>query len=283
MMGFPAPNPAVFQHMAALSASSQQNYFPSVADSQAALPIQQHHLPAVSPHDSQVEVEQSNYSWNDAGVPDTSFLMSRPVSDAWSFDGLSLHDNNVLHSDHNHVPAESCYESITSSDEDAGPPTPNFLPIQQFDDLPAPAAKSDPESSLVLSSSVSRNGDELVGMGLYSEPDLIIEQHPAYGRTGKGLKLEETFTPSSENEDQEGDDEDGQEEEEEEEDGDDAEGDDVKESSRSGHVQPSTDMSQKSFLFDADEFDSASDGMAACQPVAATSHPAGVGYAYGWI
>lgn len=117
------------------------------------------------------------------------------------------------------------------------PPTPdNFLPIQH----PEPAFS--PEESIPyhpLEDNESDDGEELIGMGLYDTPE--ISKSPAADPqldnyralmmssllgsgyvpprraepTGKGLKLEETWSPPSDDEDQDDDEQDGEGEDEE--------------------------------------------------------------------
>lgn len=110
-------------------------------------------------------------------------------------------DSSPVHSYNNWsgVPAAVGFDITT-------PTTPDFLPIQH---PPHPAASSDryPSSQLTKQSS-----KELVGMGLYDNPDSsptfgsVGEPHPYFFRsqsdaypllqpTGKGLKLEETWQP----------------------------------------------------------------------------------------
>ncbi|KAK2754517.1 hypothetical protein FQN54_006918 [Arachnomyces sp. PD_36] len=94
---------------------------------------------------------------------------------------------------------DAAYYSSRSS---AASLTPDILPIQKFDDEP-PTPPTLPQRSDPL-------GDELVGMGLYDEPESpsYDPEHefmmradgtvvPVPRPAGKGLKLEETFVPSS--------------------------------------------------------------------------------------
>lgn len=133
-------------------------------------------------HDtSQVEVE-STAAW-DGGLPDLATI-SQPLSDGWPFDMMPLNDN---------IPSMdgTGHDSVPSSGIITGPSTPDLLPFQ------APEAQSEPDLSLETSDSE----DELVGMGLYNQP----ESFPGSGQgmLGRGLKLEETFTPSSDDDDKE--------------------------------------------------------------------------------
>lgn len=95
---------------------------------------------------------------------------------------------------------DTAYYSSRSS---AASLTPDVLPIQKFDDEP-PTPPSLPQKPEAL-------GDELVGMGLYDEPESPASYDPEHEfmmradgtvvpvprPAGKGLKLEETFVPSN--------------------------------------------------------------------------------------
>ena len=87
------------------------------------------------------------------------------------------------------------------------PSTPDFLPIQH-----PPAVNSNQQGGSQLT---KRSSKELVGMGLYDDPDSStsfstvgeplqyflrsqFETYPTYQAPGKGLKLEETWQPPSE-------------------------------------------------------------------------------------
>ena len=102
------------------------------------------------------------------------------------------------------------------SNATTAPPTPDFLPIQNFS----------PSSAIAGMTTSAPNPDatELVGMGLYDPPSPpqaatvlngAILALPIRTGAGKGLKLEETFQPSTAEEE---DDDDEEEEEEDEED-----------------------------------------------------------------
>ncbi|OKL58210.1 hypothetical protein UA08_06555 [Talaromyces atroroseus] len=100
-----------------------------------------------------------------------------------------------------------CHESVASADDPTAPPTPDQNP----QDCPPSGVK----------------GDDLVALGLYDEPQPLSFSSALLGggyddfachRTGKGLKLEETFTPTPEADDEDdedadadADDEDGEE------------------------------------------------------------------------
>lgn len=104
----------------------------------------------------------------------------------------------------------SFYETVPSSDGYTVPSTPDLLPAQPLD--------IESESQPQPASNNRKSEDELVGMGLYSDPE-ASGANSLLGISGRGLKLEETFTPSSENEAEEPDskdeDDDGEEENEE--------------------------------------------------------------------
>ncbi|RHZ43483.1 uncharacterized protein CDV56_102562 [Aspergillus thermomutatus] len=188
--------------------------------------------------------------------------MAPPISEGWSFDMMSM-NSSIPSAD----VAGSNYESAPSS----GPPTPNFLPIQQFDEPDAVEEK--PE-------------DELVGMGLYSHPDASLNGSLT-GLSGKGLKLEETFTPSpddeTENQDADGEDDDLQETAEKQ------AGDslDVRQPQLGPqtHDQPvksAQNMLNKSFFFDDDGGLDQDGGVVPQQFFSLESRPC-LNYAYGWI
>jgi hypothetical protein len=112
------------------------------------------------------------------------------------------------------------------------PPTPeNFLPIQH----PEPAFSA--EESIPyhpLEDNESDDGEELIGMGLYDTPEILksptadhqLDNYRAFMMssmlgsgyvpprraepTGKGLKLEEGWTPPSDDEDEDDDEQDGE-------------------------------------------------------------------------
>ena len=216
-----------------------------------------------------------------------------PTSESMGWDGSSYYDYTTMNSSafdpwavdlltpaSNIPPAETAcpsYASVPSPGEISGPSTPDFLPIQQFEDEPVLDKKpiGQPEE------------EELVGMGLYSQPG-SAQNSLQQGVLGKGLKLEETFSPS----------EDGDE------DADaDAESDDdedhppspqpqqsvpepVSTSSRSAWAVPkqtskhALNLLQKSFFFDHDESDQSP--LTATQPFATHTQPC-MTYGYSWI
>lgn len=102
-------------------------------------------------------------------------------------------------------------ESIPSPDELTAPPTPDVFPSQHFETN----SELRPE---VPAKSVSQ-GDELIGMGLYDEPETISMENSLLGGTnayqeitGKGLKLEETFSPAPDKDEDEEEEEEDEEE-----------------------------------------------------------------------
>jgi hypothetical protein len=103
------------------------------------------------------------------------------------------------------------HESVASADDLTAPPTPDQLP-------------QDSRHSGVIARDTAK-GDDLVALGLYDEPEPLSFSSTLLGggdfachRKGKGLKLEETFTPVPEADDEDdedadadADDEDGEE------------------------------------------------------------------------
>lgn len=150
---------------------------PSTSYSLSGLPLSDEPLSTMAPFlpmDDGSQVEPS--AW-DGSVPDLS--TTSHLSDAWSFDMMSMNNNMPS------LDATSGYDSVPSSGEVTGPPTPDLLPMQPFE----------PETQ--------EDEDELVGMGLYNQPESFNGSV-----LGKGLKLEETFTPSSPNNTKDGEDDD---------------------------------------------------------------------------
>ncbi len=240
-------------------------YFPTYTDMQDSLSFQQQ-TPSLPMAGSQVEP----ITW-DTTVDFDYSGMTQPASDAWSLDMLSM-ANNI-------PPAETTcpsYASVPSPGEMSGPSTPDFLPIQQFDDEPASTQKK-----------ASKPEEELVGMGLYSQPSNALGQ--MHQETlGKGLKLEETFSPSDDEDDEV-----------------DAEGEVDEEAGDLRSTQPeltqqaqlpmaqysnlpipkqsskqALNLLHKSFFFDHDDADQ--HGMAAAQPSASLNQPC-MTYGYGWL
>jgi len=82
------------------------------------------------------------------------------------------------------------------------PPTPEGFPIQPFDNILGDSAD--------ILSTKTPPGEELVGMGLYDGPEevaLCVELNSDVLANGKGLKLEETFSPPPVPEEEDDDDE----------------------------------------------------------------------------
>ncbi|CAG8096737.1 unnamed protein product [Penicillium salamii] len=244
--------------MTADSTFSPNNYFPVYSEMQEDLPLPQQ-TPALSMAGSQVEP----MGW-DSAMPDFSAM--NPTSDNWSMEMLSMGTNIP-------PPETNCpsYVNVPSPGEMSGPSTPDFLPIQQFED---------PFQSPVETKKAGKGEEELVGMGLYSQPNGTLAKAPQ-SKPGTGLKLEETFTPSDEDKDAEGEE--------------DIECEEQQPSpqplSRDEPLQMPSQSSffpkqskqtlnllQRSFFFDQDEDQQAM----AAQPFANLNQPC-QNYGYGWI
>lgn len=238
-------------------------YFPAYSDLQDSMPFQQQ-TSSLSMAGSQVEP----ITWDTTANTDYS-AMYQP-SDTWSLDMLSM-ANNI-------PPAETTcpsYASVPSPGEMSGPSTPDFLPIQHFDDDQSFTQKK-----------AGKPEEELVGMGLYSQPNAPGQVHQE--TPGKGLKLEETFSPSDDEDDEA-----------------DAEGEVDEEVNVSGSTQPqfspqeqlpmaqhsnfpipkqsskqALNLLHKSFFFDHDDSDQ--HAMAAAQPFTNLNQPC-MTYGYGWV
>ncbi|KAJ5939063.1 hypothetical protein N7466_002197 [Penicillium verhagenii] len=235
---------------------SPDSYIPFYLDTHDAMPLQ-HTIP-----NSQVE----SMAWDTASNHIDMSTMSQTTSDGWSLDMLSMA---------NIPPAETTcpsYASVPSPGELSGPSTPDFLPIQQFD---SPASVQEKKQG--------KPEEELVGMGLYSQPDGSMSQSQQ-GILGKGLKLEETFSPSDDEKDDGSEDED----------------DDVNElepvpqqiipqqpapmpqqnvSMPRQYAQPALNLLHKSFFFDHDDMDQQTMPSA---PFASLNQSC-MSYGYGWI
>lgn len=158
--------------------SYSPGYFPVYTDMQDATPLPQQ----ASMSMPGLQVEPMN--WDITGSNADLSTMTQTMSDGWSLDMLSMA---------NIPPAETTcpsYASVPSPGELSGPSTPDLLPIQQFDDVADSRDKKD-----------GKGEEELVGMGLYSQPDGSLGRWHQ-GTLGKGLKLEETFSPSDEDKDE---------------------------------------------------------------------------------
>jgi len=112
----------------------------------------------------------------------------------------------------------SSQDSLPSSEDISVPATPDILTVGEH--------TNEPDDTTEVQKPLSQN-EELVGVGLYDQPDGLV----SFGSTllgsirdyqepiGKGLTLEETFSPAPENEEngeEDGDGEDGEDEDEEE-------------------------------------------------------------------
>ncbi|KKK16973.1 hypothetical protein ARAM_006901 [Aspergillus rambellii] len=223
-----------------------QQAFP-ITTTQPQLPMQD--MSFLQVDNSQAE----GVSWEGPASGFPAFV--QPTSEDWAFDMMSMHQS---------IPSVgapgSHYESVSSSGHLTEPSTPDFLPIQQFGDA------SDSQSVPVLGK--QKHEDELVGMGLYTDPDTFLEGS-LNGLNGKGLKLEETFTPSS---DDEGDDNDAE--------GDQDEPNEMH-APQKQPTKPAESMMHKSFFFDdGDDFQQRS--------IAESRHSFNIGatcmnYGYGWV
>ncbi|CAI7585368.1 unnamed protein product [Penicillium glandicola] len=166
--------------------SFSPDYFPVYSIMQEDLPLPQH-TPALMTG-SQID----QMGWDVAAMSTMSTdmsTMSHPASDNWNLDMLSMGTNIP-------PPETTCpsYVSAPSPGELSGPSTPDFLPIQQFEN---PFQITEPKKT-------GKPEEELVGMGLYSQPNGTLARAPQ-SKLGEGLKLEETFTPSDEDKDDEAD------------------------------------------------------------------------------
>ncbi|CAG8909078.1 unnamed protein product [Penicillium egyptiacum] len=243
--------------------SFSPDYFPVYPTMQEDLPLPQH-TPALMTG-SQVEP----MGW-DMVAMSTDMSISQPVSDNWNLDMLSMGTNIP-------PPETTCpsYVSVPSPGELSYPSTPDFLPIQQFEN---------PFQHTTEPKKTGKGEEELVGMGLYSQPNGTLARAPQ-SKSGEGLKLEETFTPSDE-------DKDGEE---------DAEveiigehelpqqpntyhepASTIRQSKFTSKQQPrqALNLLQRSFFFDHDDADQ--QPMTATQPFAGFNQPC-MNYGYGWI
>lgn len=238
--------------------SYSPGYFPMYSDMDDAMSLPQQ-TPTSIPS-SQVEP----INWDITGPNADLSTVNQPASDGWSLDVFPM--TSIPSAD------TSCpsYVSVPSPGEVSGPSTPEFLPMPQFDD------KMDSDKK-------DGKGEELVGMGLYSQPDGSFAQRH-HTTMGKGLKLEETFSPDE-----------GQEE----------DTADVDEEGSLIQPQPQTapepytsmppqpilsvprhsskqafNLLQKSFFFDHDDVDRQT--MTAAQPFANLNQSC-MPYGYGWI
>ncbi|CRG84401.1 hypothetical protein PISL3812_01693 [Talaromyces islandicus] len=91
--------------------------------------------------------------------------------------------------------ADFCQESVSSSDPSTAPATPDGTALSH------PVYKNDDQS--ILPEAAAARGDDLVALGLYDEPQVLSLGSSLLGgsldsipHAGKGLKLEETFSPA---------------------------------------------------------------------------------------
>jgi hypothetical protein len=179
-------------------------------------------------------------SWDGTSPAIPSYL--QPTPNEWPFDMVSMNQS---------IPSvgapASIYGSVSSPGRLTEPPTPDFLPIQQFGD--------EADSQAVSALEKPHADDELVGMGLYNHPESFAEDS-FYGLNGKGLKLEETFTPSSDNEVDDNDAEEDEQQEPEAQSRTDIESQPQKQPNQhietNKHTRPAENMMQKSFFFEDD-------------------------------
>ncbi|KAL4920483.1 hypothetical protein BDW62DRAFT_6714 [Aspergillus aurantiobrunneus] len=163
MLQFPATDIATMQQRLALSSAESK------------LPIPE---PSFLQPDNQLD--GALWDGSQSGLPYVT-----PMSNDWPFDMVSVNQSIPSVG----VPASN-YGSVSSPSRLTEPATPDFLPIQQFGD------DADPQSMSPLE---KPDAGELVGMGLYNNPETFADGSLC-GMNGKGLKLEETFSPSEENE-----------------------------------------------------------------------------------
>lgn len=147
---------------------SNDSFAPSF-DVQDSAPMQQ-------PSMMQMDDSQGSREF-DIGASSTA-PMPPPMPDTWPLDMMPM-DDKVSSAD-----LVVSNEIVPSPAGLNAPLTPDFLLIQN----PEPDSVADNQES----------EDELVGMGLYNTPGAL--ENSRLGLSGKGLKLEETFTPSSDNE-----------------------------------------------------------------------------------
>lgn len=132
------------------------------------------------------QINSTAWDSNNIKPPDYFSTTSQPLSDNWAFDMMAM-NNNMPSMDAGDATG-STYDSIPSSGGVTGPSTPDLFPIHPTQD-----------QSEIESLDSTNDDVELVGMGLYSQPE--SSQTSNQGVLGKGLKLEETFTPSTDKED----------------------------------------------------------------------------------
>ncbi|KXG47297.1 uncharacterized protein PGRI_011670 [Penicillium griseofulvum] len=241
---------------------SPNDYFPVYSAMQEDFPLPQHTPTLMT--GSQVDP----MGWDFSTMSTDMSTISHPASDNWNLDMLSMGTNIP-------PPETTCpsYVNMPSPGELSGPSTPDFLPIQQFEVPFQPTAE--PKRT-------AKAEEELVGMGLYSQPNGTLARAPQ-SKLGEGLKLEETFTPSDEDK---------------------GETDPeveiighnelpqqptyheststIRQSNYASKQQPkqALNLLQRSFFFDHDDTDQ--QPMAAAQPFTGFNQPC-MNYGYGWI
>ncbi|KAJ5558327.1 hypothetical protein N7461_002299 [Penicillium sp. DV-2018c] len=234
---------------------SGNDYFPVYTAMQEDLPLPQ--PPSAYMAGAQVDP----MAW-DVPMPTDLSTISHPASDNWSLDMLSMGSNIP-------PPDTTCpsYVSVPSPGELSGPSTPDFLPIQQCENSFQP-----------MESKKTKGEEELVGMGLYTQPNGTLARAPQ-SKSGKGLKLEETFTPEEEDKDGEADAEAEENEQFEPQQQNYAE---AAPTIRPSKQQPrqALNLLQRSFFFDHDEADQ--QPMAVAQPFTTFNQPC-MSYGYGWF
>ncbi|KAL1986509.1 hypothetical protein VTN96DRAFT_6268 [Rasamsonia emersonii] len=177
------------------TADSISNLYFSPLDASYGTPVSQ----AFTSSETTNMMQMDSFSWP-ASTLDNACLPSQLYGD-WVQDALSadcpLPTSQI---------ADLGQESVPSSDEFTAPPTPDVFPTQFKNTL---EPQSEPTKS-------QTQDDELIGMGLYDEPETISMENSLLGGSntnretaGKGLKLEETFSPSPDND--EDDEEEGKE------------------------------------------------------------------------
>ena len=155
---------------------------------------------------------------NDYNVTQTNYLQQQQSTQNYVQQSTQNNTDSTMYShfDWNNFAVNGFENSPTA------PPTPeNFLPIQHPEPS-FPAEESIPYHPL----SDDDDGEELIGMGLYDSPEpakapssdphldnyrSLMMSHllRAAEPTGKGLKLEETWTPPSDDEEEDDDEQDG--------------------------------------------------------------------------
>ncbi|KAJ5952032.1 uncharacterized protein N7479_010445 [Penicillium vulpinum] len=258
-------NPAIYTEnimsypMTADPSFSPNDYFPIYSTMQEDMPLPQNTPTLMT--GSQVD----HMGWDLNSMSTDMSTMSHPASDNWNLDMLSMGTNIP-------PPETTCpsYVNVPSPGELSGPSTPDFLPIQQFED------------PFQLTAELKKTGkeEELVGMGLYSQPNGTLARAPQ-SKLGEGLKLEETFTPSDEDKDSETDEIEIIEENElpqQQNYSDNAPT--IRQSHFAPKQQPRQALNLRSFFFDHDDTDQQQ--MTATQPFAGFNQPC-MNYGYGWI